>query len=381
MYDLAAFGAMIADLGRTSSYARALEARITPGAVVLDVGTGPGIMALLACRAGARKVYAVEPDDVIQVAREAAAANGFVDRIQFLQASSLAIDLPERVDGIVSDLHGVLPLFGTSLLSLIDARDRFLKPRGWMIPVREDLFVAIVASPPRHAPLVEPWDNEYGFDFSSARLRTVNQWTKAAVAAREMVVEPQRWALLDYDTIRDPSVSGQASWTVGRATVAHGLCVWFDCDTAPGIRFSNSPISDERHVYGRGFFPWPHGTELRAGDTVRVQLRAAFVRPDYLWSWKTRVVDGASGSIKAAYDQSTFAGAPLPRERLRKRADTFVAQPKVDASIDRRILDLMADRIALAQIADIILGEFPGQFRDWKAALTRAGDLSERYSQ
>ncbi len=55
MYSLADYGDMIADEGRTSVYARALEARITPLSVVLDIGTGPGILALLACRAGARK--------------------------------------------------------------------------------------------------------------------------------------------------------------------------------------------------------------------------------------------------------------------------------------------------------------------------------------
>src|SRR5438876_6163650 len=103
MYDLLAYGAMIADEQRTAAYARALEARITDGAVVADVGTGSGIMAMIACRAGACRVYALEPDDIIQVAREAAAANGFADRICFIQAASSELDLPEPVDGIVSD--------------------------------------------------------------------------------------------------------------------------------------------------------------------------------------------------------------------------------------------------------------------------------------
>src|SRR5580700_713126 len=107
MYDIVGYGRMIADTGRTSSYAHALEMNITPDSVILDLGTGPGILALLACRSGAGKVYAVEPEDVIQLAREAAAANGFADRIQFVQASTTDIVLPEKVDGIVSDVRGV----------------------------------------------------------------------------------------------------------------------------------------------------------------------------------------------------------------------------------------------------------------------------------
>src|SRR5271165_3586372 len=106
MYELVTYGKMVADKGRTSSYDRALRANIRPGAVVLDIGAGPGILAFLACRAGAATVYAVEPDDVIQLAKEIAADNGFSNRIQFIQAMTTEIDLPEKVDGIVADIRG-----------------------------------------------------------------------------------------------------------------------------------------------------------------------------------------------------------------------------------------------------------------------------------
>src|SRR5437016_2740198 len=119
MYDLVGYADMIADEGRTSAYARALDLRIAPGSVVMDLGTGPGLFALLACRAGAAKVYAIEADDVIQVAREAATANGFADRIQFVHAMAGDIDLAERVDGIVADIRGALPMFRTSLATLV----------------------------------------------------------------------------------------------------------------------------------------------------------------------------------------------------------------------------------------------------------------------
>lgn len=69
-YSIAAFGAMIADDVRMSAYALALERTIRPGCTVLDIGTGTGVMALLACRFGAGKVVAIEPDDVIEVARQ-----------------------------------------------------------------------------------------------------------------------------------------------------------------------------------------------------------------------------------------------------------------------------------------------------------------------
>src|SRR5689334_15245373 len=134
MYSPSGYCAMIADGVRTAAYAEALRRAVKPGAVVLDIGTGTGIFALLACRSGARRVYAVEPDPAIQVARATAEANGCADRITFLQDLSTRLTLPESADVIVADLRGVLPLFGHHLPSLADARRRHLAPGGTLIP-------------------------------------------------------------------------------------------------------------------------------------------------------------------------------------------------------------------------------------------------------
>jgi type I protein arginine methyltransferase len=88
MYSIEDYGAMIADRVRMNSYHEALRRRVRPGDVVVDLGAGTGIFALLACRFGARRVYAIEPTDAILVAREIAAANGHAERIEFIQKLS-----------------------------------------------------------------------------------------------------------------------------------------------------------------------------------------------------------------------------------------------------------------------------------------------------
>src|SRR5262245_17467881 len=111
MYSLTGYGNMIADRVRYEAYSHALQKAIRPGSVVLEIGTGPGIFAVQACRLGAARVYAVEPDPVIQVAREIAHANSCADKIEFIEGLSTRAELPVKADVIVSDLRGILPLF------------------------------------------------------------------------------------------------------------------------------------------------------------------------------------------------------------------------------------------------------------------------------
>ncbi|MGB7728916.1 MAG: methyltransferase domain-containing protein, partial [Candidatus Acidiferrum sp.] len=79
---------MIADAGRFNAYANAIARAVRPGDTVAEIGCGPGVFSLLACRAGARRVFAIESESCIQFARELAAANGFTDRIEFFQSDS-----------------------------------------------------------------------------------------------------------------------------------------------------------------------------------------------------------------------------------------------------------------------------------------------------
>src|SRR5258706_10546934 len=147
MYSVNGYGEMIADQVRMDAYVSALRNAITPDSVVLDIGTGPGVFAVLACKFGAKRVYAIEPADAIQLAREFSAANGCSEKIVFFQDLSTRVSLPERADVIISDLRGVLPFFQQHIGSIVDARRRFLAPRGVLIPQLDSLWAAVVKAP------------------------------------------------------------------------------------------------------------------------------------------------------------------------------------------------------------------------------------------
>jgi protein arginine N-methyltransferase 1 len=317
-YKIYDYGGMILDEGRSRAYAESLKHVVTADSVVLDIGAGTGFLALLAAQLGARKVYAIEPSDAVQFGQRAAAQNGLDRRVEFIKGLSFDIDLPEKVDVIVSDLHGVLPAYRRGLSSIIDARDRFLARGGALIPSRETLWAAIVEAPRLHHEVVGVWGLDVlGLDLTPMRAAAMNTWHKTRLTAPDLVTVPACWATLEYQTLQSPDVRGELLWKALDRRSAHGICVWFDWEGAEGIGFSNSPLSGERHIFGQAFFPWPEPLDLCAGDEVRVQLRADAVQSSYIYRWETRV-DDAHGQTKAVFQQSDFFGTPLSVGRLQQ---------------------------------------------------------------
>src|SRR5438552_2508186 len=88
--------ALLADSVRTNAFAEAIARVVRPGDVVLDLGSGSGVLAILAARAGARKVFAIEQGHMADVATMVVANNGCRDRVEVLHARSHDVDLPER---------------------------------------------------------------------------------------------------------------------------------------------------------------------------------------------------------------------------------------------------------------------------------------------
>jgi protein arginine N-methyltransferase 1 len=317
MYSLHFYGQMLADAPRMDAYAAALRHAVKRDSVVIDLGCGPGVFALLACKLGARRVYAVEPNNVVGLAREAAAANGCADRIEFFEKLSTEITLPEPATIIVSDLRGVLPYFQQHIPSIIDARKRLLARGAVLIPHRDILWAAVVEAPEQYTELVTPWQDQFGLDLSAATRFITNTWRKSDIKAHQFLAEPVRWTTIDYHEVESPDARAEISWPVVRNGTAHGFAVWFDAELLDDIGFSNHPAAPGM-IYGQGFFPFSQPVQVSEGDRIELRLSAKFVQDDYVWRWDTDFKD--QGQIKARFEQSTFYGVPLSTAQLREAA-------------------------------------------------------------
>lgn len=382
MYSIAGHGHMLADGVRMRAYEEALGRTVTPGCTVFDIGTGIGVTAILACRCGAGRVYAVEPGDAIHLAREIAARNGYADRIEFIQGLSTEVTLPRRADVIVSDLRGVLPLFGHHIPALVDARARHLAEGGVLIPAQDTLWAAVVEAPALYDEYTGPWnDSRWRLDLSAARRVVTSGWRKASVGPDAMLAPPARWVVLDYRTVVSPNVGTTLCWTASRAGTAHGLTAWFDATLVDGVGFSNAPGEPDT-LYGRAFFPFADPVVLEAGDVVRVALRAHLVGDDYVWGWNTDVrARGAGAEPKARFRQSTLGEIPFSPAVLRKAADAHVPALSDDGEVDAYVLARIDGRTSVGDLARELCARFPARFPAWKDALTRVGALSTRYSR
>ena len=383
-YSIADYGAMIADRARTEPYAEALKAVVNEESVVLDIGTGTGFFALLACQYGARHVYAVEPNDAIQVARELAAANGFSEKITFIQEVSSKVALPEEANVIISDMRGMLPLNGQNLRSIIDARQRHLASGGSLIPAQDTIRVALAEAADLYHHHVAPWNgHESGLDMQATTRWVRNSlWTdKASRDGDERVVgEPKTWATLDYRTLDSPNVAGEMTWHIEQPATVHGIRVWFDTILAEGVGFSNAPDQTDL-IYGNVFFPWTSPVCLEVGTTVSISMQANLVGEDYVWRWDTKVfADNDQSEAVVDYKQSSFHGVPISLAQLRKTAADHTPVLNEDGRLNLEIMQMMEEGLLLEDIANEIVELFPGRFPDWQQALAYVGELSVKYS-
>ena len=348
MYDVTDYGMMLGDRRRMGSYASALRETVRPGAVVVEIGAGPGTLAVVAAQLGARHVYAIEPNAVIQVAREVVASNGVGDRVSCIQGLSTSVALPERADVIVSDLRDVLPLFSQHIASIVDARTRLLAEGGVLVPSRDRLWAAVVTAPEVYERQVGAWDDQgLGVDLSAGRTLVVNSWCKARLDAAALLVEPHQWAAIDYTSVTDPNVSGEIRFTVSRPGVAHGLCLWFDTQLTDTVGFSNAPGAPA-HLYGQAFFPWPEPVPLAEGHRIDVRLRATLVGDDYVWQWDSRIERGPDDT--RAFSQSTFHAQLLP---------IVTTAPKPAAQrVENPVAPLVAGEVDERELADALSAGF-----------------------
>jgi hypothetical protein len=379
MYSLEQFAQMFSDPLRMDAYRGAIAEYVKPGSVVVDLGCGPGIFALLACKAGARRVYAIDLHGVVDFGRHLALSNGMGDCVQFLCGDSRQIHLPERADVIVSDVRGALPLHSYSVGTLEDALKRFLAPGGRLLPSSDTLVCGLVEHDSLYGEVVDAWKSVPQLDLSAGLPLALNNMYCGKLQPSHLISEGERWLKLEYMLGVKTHATRTLNLTVSRDSIGHGLGLWFETELGDGFGYSTAPGTDDR-VYGHKFLPWLEPVWLRKGDVCCVTLGAHLVSGNYIWQWETRI-PAADGRAEKHFRQSTFHGSVLSPSYLKKHASDFVPVLTETGLAESWLFRNMDGRRTLEEIAREAKQAFPQVFRRVEDAYSRAAEIAERFSR
>lgn len=273
----------VRDSIRTKRFEAAIGKSMVPNARVLDLGCGVGIFGALCLRAGAAEVVAIDRSAIIDLAYETFVRAGHIKKIQTIRGVARRIAASEPFDLIVCDHVGYFGFDYGIVELLVDARERFLKPNGRLIPQKIELQLSLVESTKCRS-RVDGWASE-GVPEELHWLRSYGTNMKHAVnlSSGELLSAPTTLGYIDFRAEKNAFFSWKVPLTVERAGELHGLGGWFDCTLADKVTMTNSPVAPDRINRPQAFLPIERPIAVMPGDIVEVTVAA---RPrDDLLAW------------------------------------------------------------------------------------------------
>jgi type I protein arginine methyltransferase len=273
---------MLADRIRVDAYKAGIDRYIREGDVVVDLGTGTGILAFMASHAGAKKVYAIDHSDVLDLAEHLAEHNN-LKNIEFLRVHSSDFVPGEKVDVILHEQIGNALITEDMIRNVCDLRDRVLKPGGRILPARFDAFLEPLQLK-EESIVPKIWEQEiHGLSFAAAKPWLDSRADKFRHRPRRVLpeeaahflTEPTPAFSIDLETIRPEDTPSRIPMkkTVVRDGVMDGFCHYFRIRFDDEITIESNPLTAGNlgcREYWLGQLFRTERTELREGDELDV---------------------------------------------------------------------------------------------------------------
>ncbi|MFT7485471.1 MAG: protein arginine N-methyltransferase 1, partial [Candidatus Paceibacteria bacterium] len=272
---------MLGDRVRTEAYRKGIESVVKPGMVVMDVGTGTGILSFFAAKAGARKVYAVDSSDILSVTEELVEANGLQGVVECIDGVAEEIELPEQVDVIVSEWMGMFALTEAMFASVVHAAKKHLKPGGILIPGGIRMYLTPIQEDKLYCENgLGFWtDSLYGFDYTPMIDAEIADLDTNSVDGANATSLAPKGLLVDLDChtaeIKEYWFTSEVHFEIEKAGRMHGFLGHFEAVLAPDVVLSTAHDSPMTH-WRQSWFPLRE-REVEVGDELRVRFKA---KPD-----------------------------------------------------------------------------------------------------
>jgi protein arginine N-methyltransferase 1 len=279
-FDLASVHArMLDDRTRTAALIEGIRETVRPGDVVVEIGTGTGVLATAAARAGASRVYAIEVGDIAQKARAVFAANGLADVVTVVEGWSTQVELPELGDVLISEILGDDVLEEHVVELTLDARRRLLKPDARHLSHRLSVSAVPVAIPESDLEgwvfterNTTRWKTWYEIDFSPLRTGELDYFRvhPAIAGGWEALSEPVVVADLNLETVETFDVSGTTAGTAGLSGLVNGVYLYFEAHVGKSGLLSNRPGFEEHPSWRVPVWRFGAPVEVAAGQDFHI---------------------------------------------------------------------------------------------------------------
>jgi precorrin-6B methylase 2 len=294
--DVGMHATMLVDSVRMRAFAAAIARVVKPGDVVVDVGAGSGVLALLAAKAGARRVYAVERGPMAKLIAHAAEKNGVADIVRVIRGDARSVSFDEPPTLIVSEMIGSFGL-DEDYLGLLGSVRKRCAPGCRVLPAAIEMQLALAHLPALDEELATIRDG-LGVLLDDVATALASRVALAWVDASALVstaTAPARFVLGDAPP---KVIAGSASVHANaNATMkANAIVGWFNADlvdaavadlvdvTSEGITLSSAP--DSATHWANVVFPLHPSLDVTAGDSVTLEVRPRVLTQRGTWSWR-----------------------------------------------------------------------------------------------
>ena len=282
---------MLSDRRRVQAYRAALRQKVVPGCRVLDIGTGSGLLAMLAAKAGAGSVDAIEVSEVIELARRLVKHNDLEDHIRLHHSLSYQVRLSKPAELLVTETLGNFGLEEGIMGSVLDARMRLLDIRAALIPELVRVFSAPVELPSEYRK-VEVWNGSLEeLDFSAVGKEAADLLWYAQLAPENLLAPPQPLGEVNLRMHSGPSFEGKTTFTIQRDGMLHGLGGTFEAVLADDITVTNA-VGSGSESWRQAFLPLAEPWKVEKGQQIEAEVKT-WENGEH-WSW---TVSGPQGTL------------------------------------------------------------------------------------
>jgi protein arginine N-methyltransferase 1 len=307
----------VGDATRIEAFTRALHQVIKRGQIVLDLGAGTGILSLLACSAGAGRVYAIDDGGIAGLARELVRRNGCAERVTVIREHSERLTLPELVDVVVCDQIGRMGVDVGMRQYMLDARNRLAKRDATLIPRTIETWFAPCEHPAvRHH--IAFWESKpVGLSWDPVCEVVRSAAFSGRPTRDELLAAPARLSAVELLRDEGGPVRSHASFVVERPGMLDAIAVWFRAELADGVWITNGPVDDsiDRRMT---LLPASPAIAVGIGDVITADLRIDTKMTGTTWQVGVASSDGHERHrlLRSTFESLLLSPEDLPRAQI-----------------------------------------------------------------